>query len=70
MLGDTAIAVHPNDVRYRHLHGKHAIHPFNGRRIPIVCDEILVDPEFGIGAMKINSAHDPNDFPLPLYNCI
>ncbi|KAM1996536.1 hypothetical protein ACFX15_029475 [Malus domestica] len=52
MLGDTAIAVHPNDVRYRHLHGKHAIHPFNGRRIPIVCDEILVDPEFGIGAMK------------------
>ena len=53
MLGDTAIAVHPNDERYRHLHGKHAIHPFNGRRIPIICDEILVDPEFGTGAVKV-----------------
>ncbi|XP_021824679.1 valine--tRNA ligase, mitochondrial 1-like isoform X1 [Prunus avium] len=62
MLGDTAIAVHPNDERYRHLHGKHAIHPFNGRRIRIVCDEILVDPEFGTGAVKITPAHDANDF--------
>ncbi|KAM1884868.1 hypothetical protein EV1_037333 [Malus domestica] len=44
MLSDIAIVVHPNDERYKHLHGKHAIHPFNGRRIPIVCDEILVDP--------------------------
>ncbi|KAM1316784.1 hypothetical protein TB2_019798 [Malus domestica] len=62
ILGDTAIAVHPNDERYRHLHGKHAIHPFNGRRIPIICDEILVDPAFGTGAVKITPAHDPNDF--------
>ncbi|XP_040366472.1 LOW QUALITY PROTEIN: valine--tRNA ligase, mitochondrial 1-like [Rosa chinensis] len=62
MLGDTAIAVHPNDERYKHLHGKHAIHPFNGRRIPIISDEILVDPEFGTGAVKITPAHDPNDF--------
>ncbi|CAN6705650.1 unnamed protein product [Malus baccata var. baccata] len=62
MLGDTAIAVHPNDERYRHLHGKHAIHPFNGRRIRIICDAILVDPEFGTGAVKITPAHDPNDF--------
>ena len=54
MLGDTAIAVHPNDERYRHLHGKHAIHPFNGRRICIICDAILVDPEFGTGAVKVN----------------
>ncbi|KAF4384717.1 hypothetical protein F8388_004024 [Cannabis sativa] len=62
MLGDTAIAVHPDDERYRHLHGKFAIHPFNGRRIPIVCDGILVDPKFGTGAVKITPAHDPNDF--------
>nr|XP_028953024.1 valine--tRNA ligase, mitochondrial 1-like isoform X2 [Malus domestica] len=62
MLGDTAIAVHPNDKRYEHLHGKHAIHPFNGRRICIVLDEIVVDPEFGTGAVKITPAHDPNDF--------
>lgn len=62
MLGDTAIAVHPDDKRYQRLHGKFAIHPFNGRRIPIVCDAILVDPEFGTGAVKITPAHDPNDF--------
>ncbi|XP_071729730.1 valine--tRNA ligase, mitochondrial 1 isoform X2 [Rutidosis leptorrhynchoides] len=62
MLGDTAIAVHPEDSRYKHLHGKYACHPFNGRRIPIVCDAILVDPNFGTGAVKITPAHDPNDF--------
>ncbi|KAL2937552.1 Valine--tRNA ligase mitochondrial 1 [Bienertia sinuspersici] len=62
MLGDTAIAVHPDDCRYKHLHGKVAIHPFNGRKIPIVCDAILVDPAFGTGAVKITPAHDPNDF--------
>lgn len=53
MLGDTAIAVHPDDKRYSRLHGKFAIHPFNGRRIPIICDAILVDPEFGTGAVKV-----------------
>jgi valyl-tRNA synthetase len=62
MLGDTAIAIHPQDSRYKHLHGKFAIHPFNGRKLPIVCDEILVDPNFGSGAVKITPAHDPNDF--------
>ncbi|PRQ20821.1 putative valine--tRNA ligase [Rosa chinensis] len=62
MLGDTGIAVHPDDKRYKHLHGKHAIHPFSGRRIPIICDAKLVDPEFGTGAVKITPAHDPNDF--------
>nr|KYP76075.1 Valyl-tRNA synthetase [Cajanus cajan] len=62
MLGDTAIAVHPNDNRYSHFHGKHAIHPFNGRKLPIICDAILVDPKFGTGAVKITPAHDPNDF--------
>ncbi|WVY97592.1 hypothetical protein V8G54_029743 [Vigna mungo] len=62
MLGDTAIAVHPNDDRYNHFHGKFAIHPFNGRKLPIICDAILVDPKFGTGAVKITPAHDPNDF--------
>ncbi|GAB2242518.1 hypothetical protein Droror1_Dr00019293 [Drosera rotundifolia] len=62
MLGDTAIAVHPKDSRYQHIHGKFAIHPFNGRKLPIVCDDILVDPNFGTGAVKITPAHDPNDF--------
>ncbi|KAK8936168.1 Valine--tRNA ligase [Platanthera zijinensis] len=62
MLGDTAIAVHSNDERYAHLHGKFAIHPFNGRKLPIICDDILVNPNFGTGAVKITPAHDPNDF--------
>lgn len=62
MLGDTAVAVHPDDERYKHLHGKYVIHPFNGRRIPIVTDPITVDMEFGTGAVKITPAHDPNDF--------
>ncbi|OWM81057.1 hypothetical protein CDL15_Pgr007088 [Punica granatum] len=62
MLGDTAIAIHPDDERYAHLHGRYAVHPFNGRRLPIVCDAILVDPSFGTGAVKITPAHDPNDF--------
>jgi len=62
MLGDTAVAVHPKDPRYTHLHGKFVIHPFNGRRIPIITDAITVDMEFGTGAVKITPAHDPNDF--------
>uniref|UniRef100_A0A6N2LDC4 Valine--tRNA ligase, mitochondrial n=1 Tax=Salix viminalis TaxID=40686 RepID=A0A6N2LDC4_SALVM len=62
MLGDTAVAIHPEDPRYSHLHGKFAIHPFNGRKLPIICDAILVDRNFGTGAVKITPAHDPNDF--------
>lgn len=62
MLGDTAIAIHSKDPRYSHLHGKFAIHPFNDRKLPIICDDILVDPNFGTGAVKITPAHDPNDF--------
>uniref|UniRef100_A0A0D9VNJ4 valine--tRNA ligase n=1 Tax=Leersia perrieri TaxID=77586 RepID=A0A0D9VNJ4_9ORYZ len=62
MLGDTAIAVHPEDNRYKHLHGRYAIHPFNGRKLKIICDAELVDPTFGTGAVKITPAHDPNDF--------
>lgn len=61
MLGDTAIAVHPNDKRYAHLHGKFCVHPFTSRRLPIVCDD-FVETEFGTGAVKITPAHDPNDY--------
>ena len=61
MLGDTAVAVHPDDERYRHLVGKHAILPLVGRRIPIVADEYS-DPEKGSGAVKITPGHDFNDF--------
>lgn len=53
MLGDTAIAVHPQDGRYKHLHGKYAIHPFSGRKLIIICDAELVDPSFGTGAVKV-----------------
>ncbi len=62
MLGDTAIAVHPDDERYTHLHGKFVKHPFVDRRIPIITDAILVDMELGTGAVKVTPAHDPNDF--------
>ncbi|RCV12837.1 hypothetical protein SETIT_2G299800v2 [Setaria italica] len=62
MLGDTAIAVHPEDKRYKHLHGRYAVHPFNGRKLKIICDAELVDPTFCTGAVKITPAHDPNDF--------
>lgn len=62
MLGDTAVAIHPEDARYKHLHGKFVIHPFNGRRIPIIQDSELVDMDFGTGAVKITPAHDPNDY--------
>jgi valyl-tRNA synthetase len=61
MLGDTAVAVHPDDPKWKHLIGKHAILPLVGRRIPIVGDEYS-DPEKGSGAVKITPAHDFNDF--------
>lgn len=62
MLGDTGIAVHPEDPRYTHLHGKFATHPLLSRRIPIVLDDVLVDMAFGTGAVKVTPAHDPNDY--------
>lgn len=62
MLGDTAVAVHPDDARYKHLHGKYVVHPFSGRKIPIITDSVLVDMNFGTGAVKITPAHDPNDY--------
>jgi valyl-tRNA synthetase len=63
ILGDTAIAVHPADERYRNLVGREAILPFGGRRLPIVADD-AVDPAFGTGAVKITPAHDFDDYEL------
>lgn len=63
MLGDTAVAVHPNDERYQHLIGKKVVLPIVGREIEIVADD-YVDMEFGSGAVKITPAHDPNDFEI------
>lgn len=62
MLGDTAVAVHPDDPRYTHLHGKLLQHPFVDRTIPVITDGVLVDMAFGTGAVKITPAHDPNDY--------
>ena len=76
MLGDTAIAVHPDDPRYQHLIGKKVRHPILARDIPIVADAILVDPAFGTGAVKVTPAHDFNDFEvgkrhnLPMINIL
>ena len=61
MLGDTAVAINPNDERYAHLHGCHVILPLINKEIPIVCDE-HADMEKGTGVVKITPAHDPNDY--------
>ncbi|KAG8552851.1 hypothetical protein GDO81_003110 [Engystomops pustulosus] len=61
MLGDTAVAVHPQDQRYQHLRGKSVVHPFSSRLLPIVFDE-FVDTSFGTGAVKITPAHDQTDY--------
>jgi valyl-tRNA synthetase len=63
MLGDTAVAVHPDDERYRHLVGTELRLPLTDRLIPVIADE-HVDPEFGTGAVKVTPAHDPNDFEI------
>ncbi len=65
ILGDTAVAVHPEDERYAALVGKYLVLPIVGRRLPIIADE-YVDPSFGTGAVKITPAHDPNDFEMGL----
>jgi valyl-tRNA synthetase len=62
MLGDTAVAVHPDDPRHQAKIGKLIKHPITGREFPIIGDPILVDPKFGTGAVKVTPAHDPNDF--------
>src|SRR5690606_38705171 len=63
MLGDTAVAVHPDDSRYGHLIGRHVVLPLMNREIPIITDD-WVDAEFGTGAVKVTPAHDPNDFEI------
>jgi len=65
MLGDTGVAVNPNDERYRHLVGKSVVLPISGRELPVVADD-YVDPAFGTGAVKMTPAHDPNDFEVAL----
>jgi valyl-tRNA synthetase len=62
MLGDTAVCVHPSDERYKHLIGKTVTQPHTGRKIPIIADGILADPELGTGCVKVTPAHDPNDY--------
>ena len=62
MLGDTAVAVHPDDPRYKDLVGKTVVLPLLDREIPVIADGILVDPKFGSGCVKVTPAHDPNDY--------
>jgi valyl-tRNA synthetase len=68
MLGDTGVAVHPDDDRYKDLIGKEVILPITNRRIPIVGDAVLVDPEFGTGVVKVTPSHDRNDYEAGLRN--
>jgi valyl-tRNA synthetase len=76
MLGDTAVAVHPDDLRYQHLIGKTVTIPLVHREIPIIADAELVDPALGTGAVKVTPAHDPNDYAcgfrhnLPMINIL
>lgn len=65
MLGDTAVAVHPDDARYAHLVGREVILPLTGRKIPVIADS-YVERDFGTGVVKITPAHDPNDFEVGL----
>ena len=65
MMGDGAVAVHPDDPRYKDMVGKKVLLPLVNRMIPIIADE-LVDPEFGTGAVKVTGAHDPNDFEMAM----
>ncbi|MCX5673543.1 MAG: valine--tRNA ligase [Planctomycetota bacterium] len=66
MLGDTAVAVHPDDPRYKDLVGRTVILPLLGREIPVIADGKLVDPKFGSGCVKVTPAHDPNDYEVGL----
>lgn len=76
ILGDTAVAVHPDDERYKALIGKMAKVPFVDREIPVIADPVLVDPAFGTGCVKVTPAHDPNDYQtglrhdLPMINIL
>src|SRR5438128_9643208 len=76
MLGDTAVAVHPDDPRYKAMIGKNVRHPITGRELPVIADAELVDPKFGTGAVKVTPAHSFEDFEsgkrhwLPLINIL
>src|SRR5207247_11161938 len=76
MLGDTAVAVHPDDPRYKTFIGKNVRHPILGRLFPIIADGELVDPKFGTGAVKVTPGHSFEDFEsgqrhnLPLINIL
>ncbi|MDX2036842.1 MAG: valine--tRNA ligase [Isosphaeraceae bacterium] len=76
MLGDTAVAVHPDDERWNSLIGREVVLPLTGRKIPVIADPILVDPAFGTGCVKVTPAHDPNDYQtglrhrLPMINLL
>ena len=70
MLGDTAVAVNSADDRYKHLQGKKVLLPLMNREIPIITDDVLANPEFGTGAVKVTPAHDPNDFEAGLRNAL
>ena len=70
MLGDTAVAVHPEDARYKHLIGKLVDLPLTDRKIPIIADPLLVDPAFGTGVVKVTPGHDPNDYQAGLRNAL
>ncbi len=70
MLGDTAVAVHPEDARYKHLIGKHVDLPLTDRKLPIIADGLLVDPAFGTGVVKVTPGHDPNDYSAGLRNAL
>jgi len=76
MLGDTAVAVHPDDERYKQLIGKNCILPLMGRPIPIIADGLLARPELGTGCVKVTPGHDPNDYAcglrhnLPMINIL
>ncbi|MEP0844266.1 MAG: valine--tRNA ligase [Phycisphaerae bacterium] len=76
MLGDTAVAVHPDDERWKGLIGRKVVLPLTGREIPIIADPILVNREFGTGCVKVTPAHDPNDYQcglrhgLPMINIL
>lgn len=76
ILGDTAVAVHPDDDRYKSFIGKTLKVPFTDREVPVIADGLLVDPEFGTGSVKVTPAHDPNDYAtglrhkLPMINIL
>ncbi|KAJ0403282.1 hypothetical protein P43SY_007586 [Pythium insidiosum] len=62
IFGDVAVAIHPDDARFAHVHGMHVVHPFSGQQLPIVLDDALVNMELGTGVVKVTPAHDPKDY--------